>query len=71
MTSAAASWLRPDLVQECQRASVALQDVTQEPAHEPLHLGLDVGRQSQPGDGLDVQAAIRAQQLERPERQRR
>ena len=53
-----------DLVEEGQRAGLALQGVAHEAAHRALHLPLDGGRQAQRGQGLDVQPAVGPQHLQ-------
>ena len=60
----------PDLVQEGQRAGVALQRDAKEVAHRGLHLAprRRPARRSA-GERLDVQALVRLEQLERLERQ--
>ena len=48
-----------DLVQEGQRACLALEHVADEAAQGVLGLELDLGRDAQPGDGLDVRGGDR------------
>ena len=60
-----------DLVQKRERLRLALEHRPDERAQGRLDLGLDRGRLTQSGDRLDVETPVRAQELERPERERR
>ena len=59
----------PDLVEERERARVALEGDAHEVAHRRLDLALDRLGQAQRGDRLDVQALVGLEQLERLERE--
>ena len=63
------SMRRPDLVEERQRAGVALERGPDEVAQRGLGLALDAGRQAERGDRLDVEALVGLEQLERLERE--
>ena len=54
-----------DLVEECERARLAFEHGADEAPQRDLDLGLDRSRLAQAGDGLDVEPAVGAQQLER------
>ena len=65
--TAAAGRLVADLVEEGERASVALERVAEEVAHRALDLALRLGGQPEPGERLDVLALVRLQELQRVE----
>ena len=62
------AWAAPDLVEEGQRPGVALERDADELAQRGLGLALDVGREPQRRDRLDVEALVGLEQLDRLER---